>query len=198
MMHPDTTFHEVNDIVGLGVFATKAIPRGTMTYVFDKLEIVVTKDEFEKLDENYQPLVQKYSFLDSSGNRIVSWDHGKYVNHCCFPNTLNTGYGFEIAIRDIAEGEQLTDDYGMFNLRKELTVCCEKENCRQKVTCNDWDELTEVWDREVKRALKLYQSVRQPLECLMSPEAREELYRYLGTGEDYRSVECNRWHENRT
>jgi hypothetical protein len=37
MIHPDTELRYVNDIIGYGVFATRLIPRGTITWVQDEL-----------------------------------------------------------------------------------------------------------------------------------------------------------------
>ena len=37
------------------------------------------------------------------------------MNHDDQANTLTTGYGFEVAVRDVDEGEELTDDYRIFS-----------------------------------------------------------------------------------
>ena len=38
------------------------------------------------------------------GTEDEDFDHGKYENHACDPNTLTTGFGFDIAVRDIQPG----------------------------------------------------------------------------------------------
>ena len=58
-------------------------------------------------DPIYKDVIEKYSYTEPNGNMILSWDIAKYVNHCCNCNIISTGYGFEIAIRDIQPGEEL-------------------------------------------------------------------------------------------
>ena len=116
MIHPDTELRKVNDTIGYGVFAKCDIPKGTIVYVKDPLEIEVEPERFEELDPTYQSIVNWFSYIDERGVRIISWDIAKYVNHSCDANSISTGYGFEIATRDIAAGEEITDEYGIFNL----------------------------------------------------------------------------------
>jgi uncharacterized protein len=116
MIHPNSRIQFISDNVGCGVFATAFIPKGTIVYVKDFMELTITPEQYEKLPHVLQEKVEKYSYIENQGNRIVSWDHGKYVNHCCDCNTISTGYGFEIAIRDIHPGEEITDEYGLFNV----------------------------------------------------------------------------------
>lgn len=42
MIHPKTELRYINDTVGYGVFATDRIPKGTIVYVKDSLEITVS------------------------------------------------------------------------------------------------------------------------------------------------------------
>ena len=97
--------------------------------------------------------IERYSYIDARGVQIVSWDHGKYVNHCCQCNTMSTAYGFEIAIRDIEVGEQITDEYGMFNLKEPMKLRCSASSCRGEVRAADLDRLYPVWDEQIKAAL---------------------------------------------
>jgi hypothetical protein len=131
MIHPDTELRLVSEAIGYDVFATQPIPRGTVTYVKDGLEIELTSRQFERLDEVHRQIVDKYSCIDPRGKRIVSWDHARYVNHRCVCNTISTGCGFEIANRDIAAGEEITDEYGLFNLQAPMAVDCGCNNCRK-------------------------------------------------------------------
>lgn len=139
MIHPDTELRRVNDTIGYGVFARRPIPRGTILYVKDPLEIEVTSEQFAAMDPQYQTIVNWFSYIDECGSRIVSWDIAKYVNHCCESNSISTGYGFEIATRDIAAGEEITDEYGIFNLPEPLQCGCHSPNCRGTISDNDWD-----------------------------------------------------------
>jgi hypothetical protein len=42
MIHPDTELRFINEKIGHGVVATKFIPKGTITWVLDKLDRVFT------------------------------------------------------------------------------------------------------------------------------------------------------------
>ena len=136
MIHPNTELKLINEHIGYGVFATADIPEGTIVYVKDSLELIVSPTDYLMHSEAMKDVIEKYSYIDEKGNRIISWDFAKYVNHCCNCNTISTGYGFEMAIRDIQKGEQITDEYGIFNLEKEMVLVCGQENCRKKTPPN--------------------------------------------------------------
>ncbi|NJL73771.1 MAG: SET domain-containing protein [Saprospiraceae bacterium] len=188
MIHPNTQLRHINEQIGYGVFATHFIPKGTITYVHDALELDITPEQYEQFDKMLQEIIEKYSFIDSQGVRIVSWDHAKYVNHCCNCNTMSTGYGFEIAIRDIHPGEELTDEYGLFNFNYEMGLVCDMPNCRKKVSGKDIDLYYQYWDQLVKSALSLYPYVEQPLAKLVDKNTQEELQLFFEDESKYISV----------
>lgn len=188
MIHPDTELRRVNDTIGYGVFARRPIPRGTILYVKDPLEIEVTAEQFAAMDPQYQTIVNWYSYIDERGSRIVSWDIAKYVNHCCDSNSISTGYGFEIATRDIAAGEQITDEYGIFNLPEPLQCYCGSPNCRGIISDDDWDVYGRIWDKRAKDALKCLAQVAQPLMQFIDTGVYQELMQYLNSRRNYHSL----------
>ena len=105
MIHPHTELQFISEEVGHGVVATQFIPAGTITWVLDKLDREFTPDQFQKMNELYQHILDTYSFRNSQGNFVLCWDHGRFVNHSFKSNCLSTAYDFEIAIRDIQPGE---------------------------------------------------------------------------------------------
>ncbi|MCB0360722.1 MAG: SET domain-containing protein-lysine N-methyltransferase, partial [Bdellovibrionales bacterium] len=131
---------------------------------------------------------RKYSYVDGKGTRIISWDLAKYVNHCCDCNSMSTGYGFEIAIRDIAEGEQITDEYGLFNIPTDIEVVCDKPSCRCVLRPSDIDEYGAQWDERIRSALDVFRAVEQPLAVLLDDEAKSQLESYFVDPANYRSV----------
>lgn len=153
MIHPDTELRFINNLKGHGVFATKPISKGTLTYVKDDLEVVIEPGNKRLSDPRYRKLLYTYSFIDRDGKRIISWVHAKYVNHCCQCNTMSTGYGFEIAIRDIATDEEITDEYSMFNFPASLELHCDKSPYRESITSNDLKLYYREWDELIKSAL---------------------------------------------
>ncbi len=188
MIHPATTLKYINDTIGYGVFATQFIPEGTIVYAKDSLELEVSPAAFRSHSEAMQVIIEKYSFRDQRGFRIVSWDFAKYVNHCCNCNTISTGYGFEIAIRDIQADEEITDEYGIFNMKEQMEVYCGKPNCRRVVNEKDYDNLFTNWDRKIKKSLSKVDSVDQPLFKFLNPEIVNDLDNFLEDESNYKSV----------
>ncbi len=188
MIHPHTQLRFISDQVGHGVFATQFIPKGSITYIKDSLEIEVTPERFFEYEPSIRAVIEKYSYMDDRGIRIVSWDHAKYVNHCCHCNTMSTGYGFEIAIRDIQPGEEITDEYGMFNLDFAMELVCSRPNCRGQVSAADLEKYYHVWDDQIRGALDQLRKVEQPLWSLLDEATLRQLDQYLHTGEGYVSV----------
>jgi hypothetical protein len=195
VIHPNTEVRFVSDSIGYGVFATADIPRGTIVYVKDRLEIELTKQDFEALDECHRAIADKYSYTDEHGVRILSWDHAKYVNHRCDCNTISTGYGFEIAIRNIWKGEEICDEYGLFNIEEEVPLACNCPNCRKALRPDDIERYHEAWDMQILDALDKVTEVHQPLMEYMDAHSRQQLRAYLCGEAAYTSVlalKCNR------
>jgi hypothetical protein len=94
VIHPDTELRFVNPDIGYGVFATRLIPRGAITWVRDRLDQAFTPAAVERLPAPYHDIVLKYSFIDAHGRFVLCWDHARYVNHSCDPTCLSAGYDF--------------------------------------------------------------------------------------------------------
>lgn len=188
MIHPHTELRLINTTVGYGVFATQFIPKGTITYVKDSLEIEISPTQFMQHQKEMQTVIEKYSYIDERGFRILSWDFGKYVNHCCQCNTMSTGYGFEVAIKDIQAGEQITDEYGVFNLTEEMNLECGNVNCRKKISPNDFDTYYKNWDEKIQLALPKLHQVNQPLMPFIDSETIEKLDTYFQNAANYKSI----------
>jgi hypothetical protein len=188
MIHPNTELKFINEEVGYGVFATTDIPEGTIVYVKDSLEISISQTEFSLHNPEMQEVIEKFSYIDESGSRIISWDFAKYVNHCCNCNTMSTGYGFEIALRDIAAGEQITDEYGLFNMDHDMNLSCNEQCCRKKITPDDFDLHYKTWDEKIKLSLKKIFSVNQPLLAFVDEKTRNDVEKYIKDPKKYKSV----------
>lgn len=188
MMHPDTELRFVSPEIGFGVYATAFIPVGTITYAQDSLDISIDAGKYATLDTLQKQMVDHYAFVDPEGNRVLCWDHAKYVNHCCHANTISTGYGFEIAIRDIMAGEQVTDDYGLFNLPYDMAVICTKPDCRKIITGKDIARYYAGWDARIIESLKMADKVPQALLPYLDREIRESIFSYIAGKSEYKSV----------
>lgn len=188
MIHPSLELRLIGPEVGYGVFATQLIPKGTITYVEDDLEVRIPEKQFWSYQPQIRAVLDKYSYIDSNGVRILSWDFGKYVNHSCNYNSISTGYGFEIAVRDIEQGEQLTDEYGIFNMEHPMKCYCGSANCRGEVSRLDFIKLCPLWDEAILDALPLARSVEQPLWSLIDPATVQAVDRFLRDAAAYQSV----------
>ncbi len=188
MIHPDTELRFISKEKGYGVFATKFIPKGTVIYVADKLDIFIKPNSPLLKDSRYLPIIEKFTFIDSQGTRILSWDHAKYVNHCCQPNSLTTGWGFEIAVTDIQPNDEITDDYGVFTTEHEMTISCSKKACRLKLSGDDFDRCVPAWDKKLQSAFRTFMSVDQPMKFLLSTKVVEDVEAYLDGSGKYLSV----------
>lgn len=194
MMHPDTELRFVSPEIGFGVYATGFIPAGTITYVQDSLDISIDAGQYAALGPLQKQTVDRYAFIDPDGNRVLCWDHAKYVNHCCHANTISTGYGFEIAIKDIMAGEQVTDDYGLFNLPFAMDVICTKTDCRKTISGKDIARYYSGWDARIIESLKFFDKVPQALLPYLDQKVRENVFSYITGKSEYISVLQTQYH----
>lgn len=163
MFHPDSRLHTFNRSIGQGVIATKKIPKGTVVWVRDSLDIVVRGDQRALLVDELLPLLDRLGYQDHEGNWTLCWDNAKYVNHSCNPVMRGIGPDAMIAIRDIQEGEELTCDYAECNLAQDLVCKCGSNKCRKTITGDDLVHLHRIWQVAVQRAVLYANQVQQPL-----------------------------------
>lgn len=174
MIHPDTELRFISNEIGYGVVATKFIPAGTITWVLDQLDREFTPLELQQMAPIYQNILDTYTFRNNKGNYILCWDNGRYVNHSFNSNCLTTAYDFEIAIRDIQPGEQLTDDYGYLNIP--LPFRAADEGTRRKIVYpNDLLKYYKVWDNKIKKVFGSITKQQQPLRPLFQHEIWDKI-----------------------
>ena len=188
MMHPDCRLVFINEDIGHGVFATAFIPAGTITYVRDDLDIVIQPDDPRLAQEDYFRIIDTWAYREPNGEFVLGWDISRYVNHSCDANTLSTGYGFEIAIRDILPGEQITDDYGLLNIDTDMSCGCRTDKCRWNIQSDDIAFFSDRWDALLRPAIALVPGVEQPLLRYIDDSMWAEVLKYINTGRHYRSV----------
>jgi hypothetical protein len=184
MIHPDTKLKFISPEIGYGVVATKFIPKGTITWVFDPLDQVFTPDEIKKLDPVFQEKLHIYSYRDSAGNFILCWDNSRFVNHSFHSNCISTAYNFEIAVRDIYPGEELTDDYGYLNVTEPFLCLPEPGTARTMVMPDDLLNHSDEWDGQLKDAFKNFNRVAQPFLGFIDPKFKNKVHEIAdGTSE---------------
>jgi hypothetical protein len=189
MIHPHTELRLVNETIGHGVFATRFIPRGTIIWVRDEFDQSFTREEFDQMTEPYRRILEKYSYVDARGHLVLCWDHSRYFNHSCNANCLGAGYDFEIAVRDIRAGEELTDDYGTLNLREPFLCLCGHPTCRGRIAPDDMIRHADRWDALVQAAFVLIPQAAQPLWPLLKEKV--EVEQALKHPAQFRSIRCS-------
>jgi SET domain-containing protein len=128
-------------IGGFGLFATEPIAKGEL--ICRDAGRVITVEEFHALPERHRRMCY---FLDDHfllcpfdfDNPSGEW----FLNHSCDANTGVTPDRSNVAMRDIAAGEELTYDYATTECEEDWELerpCnCGSSICRGRVTGNDW------------------------------------------------------------
>lgn len=169
MIIPCTKVTYINDTKGNGVVATARIPLGTVTWVFDDLDREIPMAKLNGMSEPCRDTVLTYSYRNNKGNLIFCWDNERFINHSFKPNCCLTPYRFELAIRDIEAGEELTNDYGTFNIIAPFPVDAE-DGDRSIVYPDDLLRYSDTWDQQLQAAFHRFLHVEQPLRQLFAPE----------------------------
>jgi hypothetical protein len=182
MIHPDTELRFISDKIGYGVVATKLIPKGTITWALDKLDRIFTPAEINTMAPTYRQIMDKYTYRNPHGNYVFCWDNARYINHSSNANCITTAYEFEIAIRDIQPGEELTDDYGYLNLEEPFEVVPEPGTNRTVVYPDDLVRYYAVWDEKLLGAFPQLLKIDQPLFHLLEPSTAEKA-KQIASGE---------------
>lgn len=107
-------------IHGFGVFAAAAIAKGAPVWRFAPgLDMQFEASVVETLPAHVRTFFSHYGYLDRNVGRIIlCFDDARFVNHSDMPNVATDyaldAYGVDVALRDIAAGEELTMDYANF------------------------------------------------------------------------------------
>jgi uncharacterized protein len=187
MMHPDTEVQFISDEIGYGVVATKFIPKGTITWVQDELDQIYTPQQVERMKEISRQMIDKFTFRNNKGNFVLCWDISKYVNHSFKSNCFSTAYDFEIAVRDIQPGEELTDDYGYLNVTDAFPAQNEGTS-RTIVYPDDLLNYHEEWDRILQETMPFLPQVEQPLMSLVHKKIQQEIKMVLNGEKQMESI----------
>lgn len=107
------THVQPSPIAGLGLFAAEPISAGQVWWRYDaRIDRTFSADEYDQLPPQTQEWLKTYAYLQGS-NWILCGDHGMFVNHSETPNSITMGDA-SIALRDIAVGEEIVENYREF------------------------------------------------------------------------------------
>ena len=114
---------------GLGVFALTHIAAGTRWWSVSLGEVItVSRTQFATLARSERSpatdalmaALHEYSiYLTSRDQMVLIPDNGRYVNHSDAPNSAGGVDGqvlHSVALRDIASGEEITEDYSTYDV----------------------------------------------------------------------------------
>src|SRR5256884_7155822 len=115
---------------GLGLFATKPIPKGTK--IIEYVGPRISNEEVDKSNGKYFFGVNKQWSIDGSGRENIA----RYANHSCGPNAeaiVTRGRIWIWSKRNIKAGEEITYNYGkeyFEGIIKDIGCRCPK--CRSR------------------------------------------------------------------
>jgi len=114
-----------SSINGRGVFALSDIPKGRIVWQFaDGHDLVMSSEEFKKLDEETKDQMQKVAYLSPTSRMWISPpedDPACYTNHSRQNNTTVvvdakiSPEPYFVANKDIKKGEEITNNYYEFD-----------------------------------------------------------------------------------
>ncbi len=172
MIHPHTELRFINHEIGYGVIATQFIPKGSITWAYDQLDRSFAPAQVYAMDNVYKDILHKYCYRDNKGHHVLCWDISRFVNHSFNSNCISTAYNFELAVRDIHPGDELTDDYGYLNCTEPFACLPEPNTTRNQVMPDDLLHFHHDWDTKLKAAFNQYNKVKQPLAFLIDSAHR--------------------------
>lgn len=128
-------------LAGKGLFAVEPIARGELVLMYsaEKGEFVPTERALAFASEAFDYGIQVDDDLFLSATGTDELEDADFVNHSCEPNCGIDGSVRLVAMRDIAEGEEITFDYAMSESAEYRMACaCGAPSCRKAVTGEDW------------------------------------------------------------
>jgi len=105
-----------SEIHGMGCISEEFIPKGSVVWRFEPgFDVIISEAEFRKLSEKAKLWISHFGYLNKKeGGYVLCMDDAKYTNHSETPNVDGSGE-VSIAIRDIQIGEEITENYFVFD-----------------------------------------------------------------------------------
>src|SRR5579872_7061140 len=102
---------------GLGLFAAEDIAAGTVIWKLDEgWDLVV--DDKDWPEDVSRSFLKTYAYLSPTSKKplyVICIDNARFVNHSARPTGIGGQSNMTVAARDIAAGEEITEDYRTFD-----------------------------------------------------------------------------------
>lgn len=106
------TFVSASKIDGLGVFTTSPVSAGAVVWRFNPLiDVLIRPAQLFGLPNHVVQYLNKYAYLDDDLTLHIGVDNDRFINHSYCPNVGPGLDGTRIALDDIPERAELTEDY---------------------------------------------------------------------------------------
>lgn len=110
---------------GIGLFADENIKQGQLIYTASPLlDVNITQEQFDTLSDREKEEFQWWGFFDEPSQKWhVDFDVSKFINHekeGTVTQDKDHTEAYLIAARDIAQGEELTQNYLEFETEEDL------------------------------------------------------------------------------
>ena len=92
-----------------------------------------------------------------------------------------TALGFEVAIKDILPGEEVTNDYGTLNIIEAFECASGPSSERAMVCPDDLMRFHQIWDQQIAAVFGQVSCVAQPLEKFLTPDQIKKM-EHIQTG----------------
>ncbi len=115
------TYIKPSEIEGTGLFAAQPIAKGGKLWVFQPgFDIVYDVKEVREMPKSVQDYLEEYaSLIPQLGKLLLCGDNDRFTNHSYSPNRrfefVSPTEMYEFATRNIAVGEELTNNYQEFD-----------------------------------------------------------------------------------
>jgi len=105
-----------SEIHGVGLFAAQFVSKGKKTLKMKpKIDLVITASEYKKLPKTFRKNIDHHIYRCKFTKKwIFCTDDARFMNHSSKPNIRTVRGMYDVSLRDINEGEELTVDYDVF------------------------------------------------------------------------------------
>jgi uncharacterized protein len=101
---------------GVGLFAAQFVSKGTKTWKLKpKIDMVIKTSEYKNLPKTFRKNIDHHIYQCKFTKKwIFCTDDARFMNHSTKPNIKTVRGMYDVSLRDIKKGEELTEDYDRF------------------------------------------------------------------------------------